>query len=380
MKTIIRLSVCALILMTASVTRGQPVQTYSALGQNAALQYWPAFNFLPHNQADLDKLADWRKLPLDDKPQMLIGSLRYLHAGAQIKQCDWGIDMSQGPYTLLPFLNRSRPLTYQACLHVRFDVSKKHWADAADHGSDALVAARHVTNPPVAVSLLVCFADERDAIDALALGLHSFDRDSLARLTARLDALPPAPTLGDSLKLESRMTVDWAVRKIKNAGPNPNWHEILGFLELDEGRTANKALDQYIKEAGGTPDAVASKIQALLPFYDEAQKLDSAHLTQSEFNRQAQELLNKYAANPFAKPILPQLAGIHDAVIAAQTRMTLLRAAIAVLQNGPEAAKQFTDPSDHQPFNYQARHDGFELTSKVVFRNQPLTLTIGGAK
>ncbi len=380
MKNVIRLLACALIVVMVSTAHAQPTQTESPLGQNAALQYWAAFNFLPRNQADLDKLADWRKLPLDDKSEALIGNLRYLHAGAQMKQCDWGVDMSQGPYTLLPFLNRSRPLTYQACLRVRFDISKKRWADAVDHGSDALVAARHVTNPPVAISLLVCFADERDAIDALTTGLNSFDRDSLARLTARLDALPPAPTLGDSLKVESQMTVDWAVRTIKNAGPNPDWHDTLGFLGIEEGKSDMKRVDDLVKEAGGTSESVAAKIQALLPFYDEAAKLDTAHLTQSEFNRRAQDLLSKYASNPFAKAILPQLAGIHDAVIAAQTRVTLLRAAVAVVQNGPEAAKQFTDPSDHQPFTYQARPDGFELTSKVVFRNHPLALTVGGAK
>jgi len=378
MKLALTVIVCALVWLMVPAAGAQSTETRSALAQNAALQYWPAFNFLPHNQADLDKLADWRKLPLEDKSDGLIGSLRYLHAGAQMKQCDWGVDLSQGPYTLLPFLNKSRPLTQQACLRVRFDVSKKQWADAVEHGCDALAAARHVTNPPVAISLLVCFADERDAVDALSAGLNGFDRDSLGRLTSRLDALPPTPSLSDCLKFESAMTIDWAVKKVRSSGPNPDWHETLGFMGIREGQTDYKAVDQFVKEGGGTSESVAAKIEALLPFYEEAAKLDSSHLTQAEFNKRALALLSKYASNPFAKPLLPQLDGIHDAVIAAQTRMALLRAAIAVVQHGPDAAKQLSDPSDHQPFTYQPKPGGFELTSKVIYRNQPVVLSVGG--
>jgi len=230
------------------------------------------------------------------------------------------------------------------------------------------------------ISYLVCFANERDATDALCTGLNSFDPDSLTRLITRLDNLPPMPTLSDSLKLERAMTVEWSIKKVRSAGPNPNWHDTLGFLGIREGKPDLNAVDQLVKEAGGTPDSIAAKIEALLPFYQEAAKLDSSHLTQAEFNKQAQQLTSKYASNPFSSPILPQLEGIHNAVIAAQTRMTLLRAAIAVTQNGPDAVKQFTDPSDHQPITYQPKSNGFELTSKLIYHNQPLTLTVGQLK
>jgi len=378
MKPAVLFTACALALLPLSTTSAQQAPQRSELGQNAALQYWQAFNFLPHNDADLSKLAEWRTLPLDDKSESLLSSLRFLHAGAQIKQADWGVDLSQGPYTLLPFLNKSRPLTQQACLRVRFDIAQKKYGDAVEHGCDALVAARHVTNPPVMISYLVCFANERDATDALCTGLNSFDPDSLTRLITRLDNLPPMPTLSDSLKLERAMTVEWSIKKVRSAGPNPNWHDTLGFLGIREGKPDLNAVDQYVKEAGGTPDSVAAKLQALLPIYEEAQKLDAANLSQPEFNKQAQALLSKYSSNPFASPILPNLTAVHDNIIAAQTRLTLLRAAIAVTQHGPDAAKQFTDPSDHHPFTYQPTPKGFTLTSTILFRNQPLSLTIGG--
>jgi hypothetical protein len=363
-----------LVLLAVPVSRAQTTE----LGRNAALQYWPAFNFLPRQEADLKKLENWKTIPLDADSEKLLSSLRYLHAGAQMKQCDWGVDLSQGPYTLLPFLNKSRPLTYQACLRVRFDISQKHWTDAVEHAGDALVAARHVANPPVMISMLVSYADERDVIDALTPDLAAFDRESLARLSARLDSLPPTPRLEDSLKQESRMTVDWAVKKVRDAGPNPNWNEVLGFVAIgDEGKPAGKTPDQLVREAGGSPDAVAKKFEDLRPFYQEVEKLAGESLTQAEFAKQAQAITSRYAANPFAGPILPNLTKVHEAVTAAQTRMTLLRAAIAVLQNGPEAEKQFTD-TDHQPITYQARPGGFEVSSKITYRNQPLTLTVGG--
>src|SRR5579871_3125082 len=109
MKTASRLLPFVFAFLLLSTAHAQPAQSASDLGQNAALQYWPAFHFLPNSEADLKKLSEWRTLDLDDKSESLIGSLRYLHAGAQLKQCDWGVDLSQGPYTLLPFLNKARP-------------------------------------------------------------------------------------------------------------------------------------------------------------------------------------------------------------------------------------------------------------------------------
>src|SRR5690348_2053320 len=102
MKLAVLFTACALALLPLSTASAQQAPQRSELGQNAALQYWQAFNFLPHNDADLSKLAEWRTLPLDEKSESLVGNLRFLHAGAQLKQCDWGVDLSAGPYTLLP--------------------------------------------------------------------------------------------------------------------------------------------------------------------------------------------------------------------------------------------------------------------------------------
>ncbi len=366
------------VLLLISISEAQAQIAPSELGQNAALQYWPAFNFLPRDEADLKILENWKQAPLDEKNWKLVEGHRYLHAGAQMKQCDWSLDLNQGPYLLLPFLNKSRPLTYAACLRVRFDISQKKWATAVEDGSDAMAAARHVAVPPIMISLLVSYANERDAIDAMASGLNSFDPESLSQFLKRLDSLPPAQTQADSLNVESHLTIDWAIQKVKTAGPKPDWNEVFGFLMIDEsGKPAAKSVADLISAAGGTPEGVVHQLENLLVYYQEAAKLTTAPLNQSEFNRQALALASKFDANPFAKPILPNLPAAHDGVVASQTRLALFKTAIAVVQHGSDAAKGVVDPVNHEAVTYEKLGTGFKLSSKVMVRGQPVTLTVG---
>ncbi len=61
----------------------------------------------------------------------------------------------------------------------------------------------------------------------------------------------------------------------------------------------------------------------------------------------------------------------------ADARLALLKAAIAVVQHGPDAMKETKDPFGDGPFEYKATDGGFELKSKLLFRDQPVTLAVG---
>ena len=65
--------------------------------------------------------------------------------------------------------------------------------------------------------------------------------------------------------------------------------------------------------------------------------------------------MERFDGNPFAKPMLPAFAVSDDAAASAAARLTLPRAAIAVIQNGPDAIKPFTDPVNRQPLEYTRR-------------------------
>ena len=60
--------------------------------------------------------------------------------------------------------------------------------------------------------------------------------------------------------------------------------------------------------------------------------------------------------------------------------MALFKAAIAVVQGGPDKLKDIKDPFGDGPFEYRALDKGFELKSKLLFKGQPVTLTVGKGK
>jgi hypothetical protein len=61
-----------------------------------------------------------------------------------------------------------------------------------------------------------------------------------------------------------------------------------------------------------------------------------------------------------------------------ETSMLMLRAAAAIVQEGPDKLKDFKDPYRSGPFGYRALQGGFELKSALVVEGKPVTLTVGG--
>jgi hypothetical protein len=98
----------ALVLAFLSANR-----TFSAdapLTQNAALQYWEAFAYMPSPRGSGDRLTkdeqkrldEWETAPLDETTASAIKkysrTLQYLHRGAAMPNCAWAsqIDSGQG--------------------------------------------------------------------------------------------------------------------------------------------------------------------------------------------------------------------------------------------------------------------------------------------
>jgi hypothetical protein len=63
-----------------------------------------------------------------------------------------------------------------------------------------------------------------------------------------------------------------------------------------------------------------------------------------------------------------------------QAQATMFKAALAVVQGGPDTLKDRIDPFGDGPFEYQVLENGFELKSKLRYQEQPVTLTIGRKK
>jgi hypothetical protein len=80
--------------------------------------------------------------------------------------------------------------------------------------------------------------------------------------------------------------------------------------------------------------------------------------------------------NPVARQFTPALPRLRWAEAYEQIRRSLLRAAIAVQLDGPEALTQHIDPFDKKPFTYLAVDGGFRLESRVAEDGIPISLSV----
>src|SRR2546425_941330 len=121
MKTMKSIGLAAVVLAGAMAgARGEQLRT----DINPALIYYRAFQMIPDlSPADRDYLFDndWRGQKLPERFGELVA--RYDNEFKLVRQatqatvpCDWGIDMSPGPATLLPQLARCKAVAQAARL------------------------------------------------------------------------------------------------------------------------------------------------------------------------------------------------------------------------------------------------------------------------
>jgi hypothetical protein len=357
----------------------QPPAGGSALGENAALRYWQAFAVFPKlDDARQKLLADSSAAGDDAKKLAESGenSLLYLRRGAAIAQCDWGLHREDGPYLLLPHLGKGRDLARLAALKARMDFAAGRPADAVDTAADAMVMGRHLSADLTAIiSYLVQLAVERVEIDALASHLAGLDLAALDRLDRRLAALPPGGSLQACMTVERDSFLDWAVGHLRQMKDSDPWKEKV--LQPMSSAESGNDHDAIIAASGGTREGMIRQFEGLRPSYKEMARI--LPLPRDQFRAKLAEIMRHVEGNPVARAVLPSMEKIYDRDAAGRTRMTLLKAAVAVVRGGPDRARDFNDSSGIA-IEYSATPDGFELRSKVIDDDKPVTLKVGGKK
>jgi hypothetical protein len=368
-------------LLPLSPVTAQAPDAKPGSGANAALQYWQAFALLPTLDKDQEKLLqELNKVPLNAAALKLIDRSRlsrvYLHRGAQLPRCDWGLDYTQGIRLHLPHLGKARTLASLAALHARHEFEQGHWKTGADDVIDLLKLARHLEMDQMIIPNLVGYAIERTAIEAAAPYLPEMKAVLPEAATSVLDAPPTAPTFPQMVLFEKQIGAQWLIQELKNTERHKAgswqavWKEIFDPPEHPEpgALQAAKSFEQAVQ-----------LLEDLLPFYDEQARVLA--LPWKEFDAQYPELIKKAkAANPLAGSVLPDMGKVVQRVRLAQTQRALFKAALAVVQGGPDKLKDIKDPFGDGPFEYRALDNGFELKSKLLYQEKPLTLTVGQGK
>ena len=104
-------------------------------------------------------------------------------------------------------------------------------------------------------------------------------------------------------------------------------------------------------------------------------------LSAKEFDAKYPEFFKRSrVANPLASAFLPAVDKLVAADRRARTQLAMFKAAVAVVQGGPDKLKNINDPFGHGPFQYRALGRGFELKSTLRYQDKPITLTVGQGK
>jgi hypothetical protein len=368
----------ALSLFLPTVAMGQSAEAKADLGANAALKYWTAFALLPNLDKDQEKLLEnCTKAPLDAAALSLLDKSQpsrvYLHRGAKLERCDWSEDYEEGIRLLLPHLSKSRTLANLGTLHARHEFEQGHWQAGTEDIAALLKLARHLETDHLIIPSLVGWRIERMAIEATAPYLPELKPVVAGTLSAVLDVPSTGATLPQMVRMEKELGAMWLIQELKEAERHKKgswqgvWDEMFNWTKEPEWEVAKsvRTFEQAIKG-----------LEDVLPVYDELEKMVA--LPWKEFDAQYPEFMRKAkAVNPVGGLLLPAM---HKAVTSQRRMITeraLFRAAITVVQEGPDKIKDTRDPFGDGAFEYRALDKGFELKSKFLVEGKPLTLTVG---
>ena len=115
-------------------------------------------------------------------------------------------------------------------------------------------------------------------------------------------------------------------------------------------------------------------------YYDEMAGL--GELAEAERNSawKAMERRIQEGDNPWARLLLPAIGKVFSSAQEATIRMAMLQAGVDIVRAGPVRLEYHQDPAGDGPFQLKEFPGGFELTSQMVYRDKPVTLTVGRAE
>ena len=224
------------------------------------------------------------------------------------------------------------------------------------------------------VSLLVDYTIEWQAMRVAAGHLNKLKPSALRRLSEGIERLPTATTGRQAIISEKQVYLEWLIRTLSE----PDGKQKMLRLSEGLGDSSLKVLrdcsQEQLHEGATNLRPVYDRLAAIveLPLAD-AEKAEKQMMSEEQLRGPARVV---------AQIVLPQPFPFGELKIKHLTRWAMLKAAIAVCENG-EAALSLTshkDPFTGVPFQYQKTPNGFRLQSKTLEADgKPIALEVGCA-
>ena len=372
----------AMAAMVSADARGETFRT----DINPALLCYQAIILRPDlSTADRDYLLtnEWRGERLDARFGALASQFdnefKLLSRAAQAKvPCDWGIDLSPGPDTLLPQLGKVKMAAQIARLRALWDLQNGKQNEGRDDLLAAFTLARNTSRDGTLIGCLVQIAMESIICSSVAENYTKFSPQTLVDVLAGFESAPPRRTVADCIGVERAMFMDgWLIPKIQaiqqaNPGNEPAaWHAVL--LMFDRMTDADNPvqtvnLEGFAKAAGGTSDGVLKLARELGPFYDRFATVLA--LPYADFDGSMNQVAAdiQKSTNPLVHLFLPAIEKCRGREFVILTKLAMVRAAVEYKLHGNDGLKSVADPCGNGPFTFEpfvldGARRGFKLTS-----------------
>ena len=361
---------------------------------NPAMQYYQAFQVAPNlPQAERDYLFtnDWRGQKLPGRfGELLSGydsQFKLVRQAAQATvPCDWGIDMSPGPATLLPHLARNKAIAQVARYRAMWDLQNGRPEDARDDLLAAFALGRNSSRDGTLISALVQIAIENIVCSTVAENCYRLSPETLKQIVDGFAAAPPRGTMAACIQTEKAFFRDWFMGKIlelqkENPGNDAKVmagiHDLLSSLEGAGDEQPNQASpnrwEQVAEAAGGTSDGVLKLLREMEPLYQRLAVIMA--LPQPDYEAPAKEFSAEIAnsTSPFVSLAFPDFEKARQKEFSILAELAMVRAAVEYKVNGEPGLQSVSDPCGTGPFSFQrflfeGVDRGFELKSAYAGR------------
>jgi hypothetical protein len=345
---------------------------------NPAVLYWQAFSLYPDLPADTKKelLADPPRLPAADAKEPLKKfdpMVDYLRRAARMKvPCDWGIDLSDGPATLMPNLVKIRQAAQAVLMRVHYALEAGRDREAVDELGAVLVLGRNSGTDGTLVGTVLAIAVEDTVNRFVAANFNRFSPDALQSFLEQVDAAPPRPTIKHAMSIEKTAFWEWFIVKLealRTTHSNDNAQAMQAARELlTSSLGTSSEVDRIIGKAGNTLDDLIAYFREVEPFYAAIQM--AADATPSQLEREANTIrqLTQGSSNQIAQVIFPNVARARRNELGAIVHAAMVRAAVTLRMEGEDAFNNVRDPFGNVPFTLrrlpaETGAVGFELDS-----------------
>jgi hypothetical protein len=341
---------------------------------NPAVLYWQAFSLYPDLPVEVRKgLMPDPRLPAADAKEQLKKfdpMVEYLRRATRMKvPCDWGIDLADGPATLMPNLVKIRQASQAVLLRAHYALEEERDREAMDELGAVLVLGRNTGAGGTLVSAMLAIGVEDTVNRFVAENFNRFSPQALQSFLKEVDAAPPRPTIKHAMSIEKTAFWEWFIVKLEALRATPSQDNAQAVRDLlTSGLGSIPEVDRIIEKAGNTPDQLIAYFREVEPIYDAIEKAADAVPAQLEREANTMRQLTEGSSNQIAQVIFPNVARARRNELGAVVHSAMLRAAITLRLEGEEAFQKLRDPFGNGPFTLRrlpadSSVPGFELDS-----------------